>query len=182
MRGGLRWLAQTARPQDVAVLFLSGHGVGDSRSYAFLPQDGDGVAPSQQLDGEELRRTLASVPGRALLFLDSCHAGGVLPAVPAAADRFVNELSSHESGVVVFVAATAKQTSKESPDWKNGAFTRALLEGLGGQADSRRTGRVTVSMLDLYVSERVRELTAGAQTPAVAKPVLVPGFPLGLVR
>lgn len=182
VRAGLRWLAASAGPRDVAVLFLSGHGVGDGRRYAFLPQDGDPAAPSLQLDGEELRRTLASIPGRALLFLDSCHAGGVLPGAPALTSRFVNELASHESGVVVFVSATARQAAKESAEWKNGAFTRALLEGLAGQADGRRTGRVTVSMLDLYVSERVRELTGGAQTPAVAKPTLVPDFPLALLR
>ena len=71
--------------------------------------------------------------------------------------------------------------SQESPTWGNGAFTRAVLEGLGGAADFRRTGRVTLNMLDLYVSERVRELTDGAQTPATAKPATIADFPLLLL-
>ena len=33
-------------------------------------------------------------------------------------------------------------------------------------------------MLDYYVSERVKELTGGTQTPTTAKPSTVPDFPL----
>lgn len=49
-------------------------------------------------------------------------------------DQIANDLSSAENGVVVFAAATGKQTSQESWRWKNGAFTEALIEGLGGVA------------------------------------------------
>jgi hypothetical protein len=45
--------------------------------------------------------------------------------------------------------------------WGNGAFSRAVIEGRNGKADERRTGRITVTMLDLYVAERVKELTKG---------------------
>jgi hypothetical protein len=36
-------------------------------------------------------------------------------------------------------------------------------------------------MLDLYVSNRVKELTHGEQTPTTAKPQTVPDFPVALV-
>ena len=52
------------------------------------------------------------------------------------------------------------------------------MEGLSGKADYKGTGRITVNMLDLYVSERVKELTKGQQTPSTVKPPNVSDFPL----
>jgi hypothetical protein len=56
------------------------------------------------------------------------------------------------------------------------------VEGIRGKADFKFTGRITVNMLDLYVSERVKELTQGQQTPTTAKPPNVPDFPVALLR
>jgi hypothetical protein len=49
-----------------------------------------------------------------------------------------NDLSSAENGVVVFASSTGMQLSLERADWGNGAFTKALLEGLEGEADYTR--------------------------------------------
>ncbi len=140
------------------------------------------------LPASTLQQVLASLPGRVLLLLDTCHAGNVLGSggrrtrgLPPLS-RAISELASVESGVVVMAAATRDQASIEDTAWQNGAFAKALLEGLSGRADRQRTGRVTLSMLDLYVSERVRELTAGNQTPATAKPITIADFPLVLSR
>ena len=56
------------------------------------------------------------------------------------------------------------------------------MEGLTGKADYKSTGRITVNMLDLYVSERVKELTEGQQTPTTVKPPNVPDFPVAVLR
>ena len=56
-----------------------------------------------------------------------------------------------------------------------------LIEGLSGRAAVGDTRRITVEMLDLYVSERVKALTRGQQTPATAKPSTVPDFPIALL-
>jgi uncharacterized caspase-like protein len=172
---------------------LAGHGISDSSTgqYYFLPVDADPQSPlATMLPASALQQALATLPGRVLLLLDTCHAGDVLsgrklrgvPAASGGVNRFVNELSELEQGVVVLTAATGTQASQESPEWGNGAFTKALLEGLSGRADFAKTGRVTLNMLDLYLSERVRELTQGAQTPATAKPSTIPDFPLILSR
>ena len=90
-------------------------------------------------------------------------------------------MASVESGVVVYAASTGTQQSREAQRWGNGAFTKALVEGLSGKADLSRTGRVTVSSLEHYVSERVRELTLEGQTPTTAKPSTTPDFLLATV-
>ncbi|MEN8216338.1 MAG: hypothetical protein ABFS56_08165 [Pseudomonadota bacterium] len=74
---------------------------------------------------------------KVLFFIDTCHSGNIMGAQRGVADidQIANDLSSAENGVVVFTAATGKQSSQESKLWQNGAFTEALLEGLSGQAD-----------------------------------------------
>jgi uncharacterized caspase-like protein len=93
----------------------------------------------------------------------------------------INELASAENGSVVFSAATGRQSSLEAEKWKNGAFTKAVIEGLGGAADARKSGRVTHKSLDYYVSERVRQLTNGEQSPVTLSDG-VPDFPLAAIR
>jgi len=94
----------------------------------------------------------------------------------------VNELASAENGVVVFSSSTGRQYSLESDAWKNGAFTKAVVEGVTGKADLRKTGRITHKMLDYYVAERVKELTGGQQTPVNPSPQGVPDFPIAIVK
>jgi tripartite ATP-independent transporter DctP family solute receptor len=73
----------------------------------------------------------------------------------------INELASAESGAVVFASSTGKQYSYENSAWGNGAFTKATVEGINGKADYTGKGKITINMLDLYLSERVKELTNG---------------------
>jgi uncharacterized caspase-like protein len=94
----------------------------------------------------------------------------------------INELASAESGAVVFAASTGNQYSLEDAKWNNGAFTKALVEGLTGRADYSGKGRITINMLDLYISERVKELTGGKQTPTTAKPNTIQDFPIAVKR
>ena len=128
----------------------------------------------------DIRETVASIAGKALFFIDTCHAGSAMGKRRGLDDLtgMVNELSSAENGAVVFAASTGRQSSMEDDRWHNGAFTKALVEGLSGKADYGGKGRITVNMLDLYLSERVKELTGGKQTPTTTKPQTVPDFPV----
>jgi len=78
----------------------------------------------------------------------------------------------------VFASSTGDQLSWENPKWGNGAFTKALVEGLRGEADKAKIGVVRVSALEDYVYDRVKDLTGGKQKPMVAKPGMVENFPI----
>jgi WD40 repeat protein len=189
---GLDWIKKATTAKDMAIVFLSGHGENDEElRYYFCPHDYDhtrrlrtGVAM------EDIQKTLAAVPGKVLFFIDSCHAGNALGKLFAAKGagtqvditRLVNELSSAENGAIVFASSTGRQVSVESEEWKNGAFTKAIVEGLDGKADLLKNGKITVSTLEAWIAERVKELSEGTQTPTVAKPQTVPDFPIGLKR
>ncbi len=181
---GLDWLSKQTTSKDLAMVFLAGHGVDDqSGIYYFLPANADleklkrtGVAFS------DIKNTVASLAGKTIVFVDTCHSGNIMGARRGVADitGVVNELASAENGVVVFASSTGKQYSLEDPAWGNGAFTKALLEGISGKADYSGKGKITINMLDLYLSERVKELTKGRQTPTTTKPTTVPDFPVAV--
>ena len=65
-------------------------------------------------------------------------------------------------------------------EWGNGAFTKALVEALSGRADYGGKGKITINMVDLYLSERVKELTKGKQTPTTTKPQTIQDFPIAV--
>ena len=185
---GLEWIRREVTARDVAVVFLAGHGVNDADGvYYYLPYDTDVKRLKRTgVIFTEIRNTLVSLPGKALFFVDTCHAGNVLGTglrgLAPDTTAVVNELASAENGVVVFTASTGRQSAQESPTWGNGAFTKALIEGLSGKADMAKSGRITHKMLDLYVSERVKALTEGSQSPVTIVPRGVPDFPLAVAR
>ena len=183
---GFDWIAKETTSKDVALVFLAGHGMNDSGGvYYYLPVNANLEKLRRTgVPFTEMKNTVVSLAGKTILFIDTCHAGNVMGARAVAPDitGVVNELASAENGAVVFASSTGKQYSFEDPNWGNGAFTKAAVEGINGRADYTGKGRITINMLDLYISERVKELTKGKQTPATAKPQTIPDFPLVLKR
>lgn len=179
---GLDWLRKETTEKDVAVLFLAGHGVNDqSGIYHFLPANANLEKLKRTgVPFSDIKNTLSTLTGKTLAFIDTCHSGNVMGARRGVADinSVVNELTSADNGAVVFASSTGNQYSLEDPAWGNGAFTKALVEGLSGKADYSGKGKITINMLDLYLSERVKELTQGRQTPTTTKPQTVPDFPV----
>ena len=183
---GFDWISKETTSKDVAIVFLAGHGLNDSGGvYYYLPVNANlDRLRRTAVPFTEMKNTVASLAGKTILFIDTCHAGNVMGARAGAPDitGVVNELASAENGAVVFASSTGKQYSFEDPSWGNGAFTKAAVEGMEGKADYAGKGRITINMLDLYISERVKELTKGKQTPATAKPQTIPDFPLVFKR
>lgn len=182
---GLDWLQKQVTQHDVGMLFLAGHGL-NTPEYTFLPANADLDRLKRTGVGmADIRDTLNQLAGKAVFFVDTCHSGNVLGKGKRGMvdmSAVVNELSSAENGVIVFSSSTGRQTSMERDDWQNGAFTKALLEGLSGQADQQKTGRITYKMLDFYISERVKTLTDGHQHPVTLSPQGVPDFPIAATR
>jgi WD40 repeat protein len=186
---GLDWIQKQTTSKDVAVILFSGHGINDSNgNYYYLPVEADVDRLKRTgVPFSDIKNTVSAIPGKVLFFIDTCHSGNLMAGRRAAgAERdivgVINELASAENGAVVFASSTGSQYSYKDPAWGNGAFTKALLEGLGGAAAYGQGGRVTVNMLDLYLSERVKELTGGKQTPTTTKPANVPDFPVAMKR
>ena len=110
--------------------------------------------------------------------LDTCQSGASVDASvptgsPVDMNRLVNELGDKTLGVFLYGAccrksisvrarasrcgsipwpsALGRQFSYQNPVWGNGAFTKAMIEGLSGKADRENTGFVDTDELALYV-------------------------------
>lgn len=177
----LKWLSDTVGPGDIGMLFLAGHGINaKTGQYYFLPHEGSHEQLEKTgLPEAAIRDTLGRMRGKALFFVDTCFGGNVVGNFSTASRelaRMANDLAAAENGVVVFASSSGKQLSEENDAWGNGAFTKAVLAGLSGGADLTRTGRITFKGLDFYISEEVRKLTEGRQTPVTISPIGVPDF------
>jgi WD40 repeat protein len=189
---GLAWLRSKVTDKDIAVVFLSGHGAtDDAANYFFLPHDAEFDSGARLpkrgsvIADTEIRDTLQSLRGQSLFFFDTCHAGSAsgirfssskVPGLEGGQDfnRTINDFASPDAGIFVLASSTGRELSQERDDWRNGAFTKSLIEGLRGDADVNGDGLVSIDELSLYVKNNVKKLTEGKQNPVDQRPKPVP--------
>ena len=179
----LDWIMRVVtNTNDVSMVFLAGHGLTTpDRHYRFLPYDYD---PSRiertSISDSELQDYLTKIGGKKIFFFDTCYSANVLRGRGADTrpdvDKFANELKQAENGIVVFASSTGNQLSLERDEWNNGAFTKAVVEGMRGAAARPGMAVISISDLESYVSRQVRELTEGNQKPMTAKPSIVEDY------
>jgi uncharacterized caspase-like protein len=179
----LSWLSARATQKDVALVFLSGYAArDDDGEYYFIPHDADIKRLKETaVPWKELKEQLERLPAKVVLLVDSSHAGVVAeksgsPALDMAA--LLRASISHNSGIAVMTSSTGSESSYESPQWKHGAFTKALIEGISGSADYDRDKHIFIRELEHYVKKRVVSLTSGKQHPTTDIPEQLPNFPL----
>ena len=183
---GLRWLKDAMKPQDVGIIFFSGHGHRDDDGiFYMLPAevkrrsiDATGV------DGALFKRKLAGIKGKVVVMLDACHSGAVEKEAGGErqlrpiTDDFVREMVREDCGIIMMCSSTGQEVSQEDAQLGHGFFTQALTEGLSGQADFNKDGFVYLTELDNYLFERVKGLSKNRQHTVTAKPASVVPFAL----
>ena len=133
----------------------------------------------------DIQKTVSSVVGKIIVYVDACHSGNVMAgsAQQGAVDLvgMINGLTDAENGAVVFTSSTGQQFSLENPEWNNGAFTKALVEGLLGKAELFNTKSIFYKTLDAYIAQRVKVLTNGRQSPTTIIPQSMPDFQIAML-
>jgi len=162
-------LVKRARPEDVVVIYLAGHGRAPRGQYHFIPADfiydGDRAFDrNRTLTQARLEQVLKELgAGKRLLILDTCDSGSAVQSRGGATEQ-KDALARlfRSSGRYILAAASPQGRALEDGVQGHGVYTAALLEGLAGAADPARKGTVEVDALADYVSRRVPELTAPA--------------------
>ena len=179
---GLDWLDKEATSKDVVVVFIAGHGVTDEQgSYYFLSHEADLQRLRRSaVRWSEIQATINNLPSKVILLADTCHSGSIAGNrrdITGAIKSIINS----GSGSIIMTATTGSGYSYEQSDWGHGAFTKALLEGVGSaKADYDRDEIITIKEIDLYVTNRVKSLTRGKQKPTTIIPRSVPDFAIGV--
>ncbi|MFE6838630.1 TCP-1/cpn60 chaperonin family protein [Streptomyces sp. NPDC057705] len=161
------------RPDDQLLLYLSCHGIKDSRLqlyFAAADTDRD-LLDSTSVPAVFVNSQLARCASRKILvLLDCCYSGAFRPGGAKAADTAVHLLEEFkDTGVAVITATDALQQAWEGdgPATETGegqlsVFTAAAVEGLrSGRAD--RDGDGWVSVEDLYGHVRAEMLARDAR-------------------
>ncbi|MFN0201573.1 MAG: caspase domain-containing protein [Bacteroidia bacterium] len=167
-------LEQQATQKDMVLMFFSSHGALDSKGNLYiLPYDFSPVSLfATGLNIKDITSGVNGTPCKKLIFLDACHSGEsgndlleFASLKDASIDNIVKEVAEADPGISIMTSSTGKEYSYEKPSWGHGAFTKAILEALRGGADFNKDKTIGFAELNLYVSERVKELTKGKQHP-----------------
>jgi len=165
VQAGLQWLQKSCTPADIAVVLFSGHGCLSSDGLYYFTHEGDlEDLKSTCVSWQDIARSLKIIQARQVLFFSDCCHSGAFGDQTATQDQLAEALVK-DAGVMVFASSRGSEKSAERSEWGHGAFVRALLEGLDGQADLIADGEITVSELQTYVVDRVRKLTDNCQHP-----------------
>ena len=190
---GLEWLRQSATPQDVAIVFYAGRSSNDERhGLHLLPVDADRVQPGASGIPESLLRgAVESTRGRVLVWMDardSDAAGqrqGYCVAVPAdqeagraAGEDLLRDLATDDYGAAVIGTGAGRDAPLDVEGATHGVLTQALLDGLGGTADSSGDGMVALDELERFVKDRVKALSGNRQRAVTGRPAMVRPFPV----
>jgi len=184
IRDGFDFL-KGASPNDVILLFIAGHGLLDENgSFFFMPSDAafsenGAIRSARAISFREIQSVLEA-PGQKIVFIDACHSAGGNNRMTRVVDnsRLVRDLESH--GTVILASSKGDQTSLERSDLRHGVFTYAILQGMRGEAHPNN-GVISMTGLQLYVSNKVKELTNNAQEPTFGSPGYT-DFPVARVR
>jgi WD40 repeat protein len=188
--------ARKARPQDILVVFLAGHGIaltGASELYAYLTADARSASLSDLSDpalraqwtltSDELTDWIEQIPAlKRVMILDTCDAGAAAAKlvekreIPADQVRALDRLKDR-TGFHVLMGAAADQPSYEASQYSQGLLTYSLLEGMKLDEGLRDHEFVDVSKWFQYAADEVPMLSEAANTGGIQQPVLA--APLG---
>ncbi|XCN71863.1 MAG: caspase family protein [Candidatus Electrothrix aestuarii] len=202
-------LQNTKVDDEVVLFFAGHGLLHNKTDYYFATYDMNFKSPVQRgLSYEDIESLLYAAPARKkLLLIDTCHAGEVeedyniqphtdelghprfrsnsltqLTPINSGSLMSMQDIFADlqfSSGAMVFTAASGLEKAQENSEWKNGAFTHSILQGVTtGKADLNKDGLIAVSELRNYVVDDVRSLTKEEQVPTMRKENLEFDFPI----
>lgn len=189
IRRRLANIGSASKPEDIVILFFSGHGSvppGQEMFY-FLPNYTEGGSPDQVRDaGMNTAMFADAIRGmnarRILLILDSCQSGGVLDSLSKAAEAILRPDQDDQTQAVVspriprtlavIAASTPFQDAVEQGDGSDsksgsGILTRAIRETLA------KPGVYTVRELLDRLPSQMKEIIQGIPNGRNQDPELV---------
>jgi Caspase domain len=166
IKAAFNWLARSAGPDDLVVVFISSHGSPremDTRNVNYIVTNDTQIRPQDDLFATALpmvevtqmvrSRILAR---RTVVFLDTCHSGA------AASQRLPEDVGESAvssetldsirqgSGRAVIASSQVGEQSFEDDDARNGYFTYYLMQAL-----KKSKGQDSIDKIYTYVHDQV---------------------------
>ncbi|GAB4396075.1 MAG: hypothetical protein OHK0053_08990 [Microscillaceae bacterium] len=198
-------VAKQAKPEDVLVVYLSGHGVNFKLSeetdgqFYYLTRDmpgsnlqDAGLRQNFAISTEELIEWLNAIPAqKKVLILDACASGKAIDRlddllaareVPSSQKRIL-ELMKDRTGLFMISGSTSDAVSYEASPYGQGLLTYSLLLGMTGPA-LEKSEYIDVNQWFNFAANKVPELArefSVSQQPQIAAPYKATSFVIGRV-
>ena len=206
-RRAFEQVAQNARPWDIFVVYLAGHGValsGSTDVYLYPTVEARTIDSQALADtslrqvttvsSEELIEWIKQIKAlKQVMILDTCAAGALTLKLVEKRDissdqiRAIDRLKDR-TGFHVLMGSAADAVSYEATQYGQGLLTYSLLQGMKGAA-LKEDQYVDVSKLFEYAADEVPRLAhnvGGIQRPIVVRPSrgssLEASFDIGLLQ
>ena len=172
----LNWLARSAAPDDLVVVYVATHGssrdmdtVGVNYVITHDTEVGASIDPDSlyatALPMVDIANAIATrvKATRAAIFLDTCYSGNAAAKnskliAPGVASSSISQKTldhiKQGSGRIIFAASGTEEESLESDSLKHGFFTYFLVQALHEQSGSAPLSRI-FDYTQQHVSERV---------------------------
>jgi hypothetical protein len=152
-------LLRFSEPDDLLVFFFSGHGISDPNENGYLVTV-DTVTDKQFNTSLKINDVVQRLKNKgikkSLLVLDACR--DVLYSSKSSSRNSLLEKEYTEAEVsATFYSTKAGFYSYEDDETDYGVFTKYLVKGMEGQADSNGDGVVAFSELEQYVQKGVKD-------------------------
>jgi hypothetical protein len=172
----LQYKGSVVSSQDVVIIFISSHGIVLDKDqqvrikgadYDAVDKEATTVAFTEMID------RLDEIKCKKIVFIDACFSGVLDPKLLASKSetsqlevaKALKILTQKQNGWTIF-SSSGNEVSWEHPDWQNGAFTEAIIEGLKyGKADYDGNKIVTTTELYRYLNLRVPKLNTDKGFP-----------------
>ncbi|MBK6606738.1 MAG: caspase family protein [Leptospiraceae bacterium] len=180
-------IARNAKPEDVVLIYLSGHGNNASSRevkslFYFVPFDfnwssdsqAEYVAREQGIDAEYLNETFTKIKShKVILILDACHSGSIQTAMLAKgedetkASRKAMDRMANGTGRFIFASSAGNELSREHSEAGHGLYTYVLLNALGKNTDKKipnadyinADGFIYLSEIRSYIEQKFEDQT-----------------------
>jgi tetratricopeptide (TPR) repeat protein len=172
----LQYKGSVVSSQDVVIIFISSHGIvlDDDQQVRIKGADYDAVdKEATTVAFTEMIDRLDEIECKKIVFIDACFSGVLDPKLLASKSetsqlevaKALKILTQKQNGWTIF-SSSGNEVSWEHPDWQNGAFTEAIIEGLKyGKADYDGNKIVTTTELYRYLNLRVPKLNTDKGFP-----------------
>jgi hypothetical protein len=153
---------QLVPPQDIAIIYMAGHGVSYKNEWYFIPHELENPNIASELvnkglSSKELKREIEAISAnRVFLVIDACQSGTAVSPIKKFRGMKALRMLARTVGLHVLSATDRDQFSVELHTLGHGVFTYSLLNALKGEADLRPKDQIiSVSETMQYVEEQV---------------------------
>ncbi|MGZ4008703.1 MAG: caspase family protein, partial [Mucilaginibacter sp.] len=166
IRRVFREVAQKATPDDIVVVFLSGHGVLQSDQFYYLTADASsfdltGAENSVAIGTDTLKKWLLDIrANKKILILDACNSGQTVASlnirkdIPADQKRSLDNLNER-TGTFILAASASGHSAFEMTEYGQGILAYNLLLGIKTGAGLRDDKFIDVSTWFKFASDKV---------------------------